>query len=265
VKLVCRVPYDSGDTHPFDHPLGSSLEESDALVVFENVLVPWDRVFLYNDVGLANSLYRETNLLQHITHQTNVRGLVKMRFAVGVAMAVADAVKADSFLHVQQMLGECVGYIDLVEAALVRAEVDCETTADGAVRALASPLQTLRGFLPRVYPRVIEVLQTIGAGGLMLTPSADDFHSPIGDDVTRYFQGADGLTAEERTRLYNVAWDLSMSPFGTRQVQYERYYAGDPVRLLARNYQAYDKTACDALVGRALIMAGSSRSEPRAS
>jgi anthranilate 3-monooxygenase (FAD)/4-hydroxyphenylacetate 3-monooxygenase len=256
VKLVCREPYDEGESHPFDHPLSGSLEESDALVVFDRVLVPWDRVFLYNDVGLANSLYRETNLLQHITHQTNVRGLVKMRFAVGVAMAVASAVKADGFLHVQHMLGECVGYLELIESALHRAETEYETRADGAVRALMAPLQTLRGFLPQAYPRVIEVVQTIGAGGLMLTPAADDFDSPIADDVKRYFQGADGLAAEDRTRLYNVAWDLSMSAFGTRQLQYERYYAGDPVRLLARNYLAYDKSECSALVERALAMAG---------
>jgi anthranilate 3-monooxygenase (FAD)/4-hydroxyphenylacetate 3-monooxygenase len=262
IKLICREPYDDGESLDFDRPLSGSLEESDALVVFENVLVPWERVFLHNDVALANSLYQHTSLIPHITHQTNVRGLVKMEFAVGVAMALAEAIKADAHLHVQHMLGECVGYVELIRSALLRAEVDYERSPDGRVRANTAPLQTLRGFLPRVYPRVIEVLQTIGAGGLMLTPSAADFESPIGDDVRRYFQGAEGLAAEDRTRLYKVGWDLAMSPFGTRQVQYERYYAGDPVRLLARNYLTFDKTECEALVQRALRLAGTPGEAP---
>src|SRR5205814_369736 len=108
------------------------------------------------------------------------------------------------------------------------------------------PLQTLRGFLPSVYPRVIEILQTIGAGGLMIVPSDGDFLSPeIGPEIDKYFQGADGLSALDRTRIYKLAADLTMSAFGARQVQYERYYAGDPVRLVAGNYLAYDKTACE--------------------
>jgi len=47
-----------------------------------------------------------------------------------------------------------------------------------------------------------------------------------------------------------------MTAFGARQVQYERYYAGDPVRLVAGNYLSYDKSECDALVAKAMQLAG---------
>ena len=117
-------------------------------------------------------------------------------------------------------------------------------------------MQALRVFLPRAYPRAVEVLQTLGAGGLLMLPSPEDFDSPVGDDVARYYQGAEGLSAVDRVRLYKLAWDLCGDAFGQRQVQYERYYAGDPVRVLAGTYLASDKRSCLELVQRGLDLAG---------
>lgn len=256
VRYVCREPFDEGGRSAFDHPLATNFEEADALVVFDDVLVPWERVFLYNDVTIGNALYPDTNLRQHTAHQTAVRGLVKVQFAVGVAMAVAQAVKSDAFLHVQEMLGECIQYVELIKSCIVRAEVEHEATPWGTVRARVEPLQALRLFLPRVYPRVIEILQTLGAGGLLMMPSGADFGSPIGPLVERYYRGAEGMPAVDRVRLYKLAWDLAGDAFGMRQLQYERYYAGDPVRNGAATYLAYDKAECRALVERALRLAG---------
>ncbi len=256
LKMICREPFDEGGRSSYDHPLATNFEEPDALLVFDDVLVPWDRIFSHGDVKLANDMYADTNLRNHTAHQTGMRGIVKLQFAVGIAMSLAEAVKIDGFLHVQEKLGECVGMIELAKSCLVRAEVEKQTTASGAVRPSLTPLQTLRGFLPRAYPKVIEVLQTLGAGGLLMMPSAADFASPIAGDVEKYYQGAAGMPALERIRLFKLAWDLAGDAFGTRQLQYERYYAGDPVRLVAGNYLSYDKTACRAMVGRALELSG---------
>ena len=87
VKLICREPHGDGGRSEFDHPLAVNFDETDALLVFDDVLVPWDRVFIYNDIKLANQLYPRSNLRNHTAHQTSIRGLVKMQFVVGVAMA----------------------------------------------------------------------------------------------------------------------------------------------------------------------------------
>ena len=89
-------------------------------MIFDEVLVPWDRVFVYNDAEIANAIFPDTSLRSYTAHQTSVRGLVKLEFAVGVAMAVARAVRTDRFLHVQQMLGECVEAIEIVRACITR-------------------------------------------------------------------------------------------------------------------------------------------------
>jgi anthranilate 3-monooxygenase (FAD)/4-hydroxyphenylacetate 3-monooxygenase len=102
---------------------------------------------------------------------------------------------------------------------------------------------------------VIEIIQTIGAGGLLAMPSAADFESAIGPDIDKYYQGADGRPTEERIRLFRLAWDLCGDAFGMRQLQYERYYAGDPYRAMALNYVTYDSSKCDDLVEGALDLA----------
>jgi anthranilate 3-monooxygenase (FAD) / 4-hydroxyphenylacetate 3-monooxygenase len=253
LRQVCRPPYDRGDLDPAEHPLASHFEECDSLLIFDDVLVPWERVFLYRNVDLCNALYPDSNLRQYTAHQTAVRGLVKLEFVVGVMMQMAQAVKTDVHLHVQDMLGECVNDIELVRSCIARSEFEYETTPRGTVRPAFEPLMTLRTWLPRVYPRVIEILQIIGAGGLLMVPSAADFDSAIGDDVRKYYQGA-GVPALERTRLYKLAWDLAGEAFGMRQLQYERYYNGDPVRTTAGHYLGYDKTVCLDLARRALAL-----------
>ena len=168
---------------------------------------------------------------------------------------MAESVKIDGFLHVQQRLGECIAVVEQARALIVAAEAEYETTGSGGVRPRFHSLQTLRVLLAQQYPKLVEVLQTLGAGGLLMMPSAEDFGSPIGEDVARYYRGANGLAAVDRVRLYKLAWDLCGDAFG-RAVQYERYYAGDPVRVLAGNYLGYDKADCFRLVDRALALAG---------
>jgi len=257
LRQICREPYDWGERTNFDHPLAANFEECDSLLIFNDVLVPWERVFIYNNVKLANALYPDTALRNHTGHQTNVRAMVKMRFAVGLAQALAKAVKTDQFLHVQEKLGECMSYVELIRSAIVRAEVEHDVLPNGHVRTTLAPLQALRGLLPTFYPRVIEVLQIIGAGGLLMTPSGADFDAPeIAGDVARFYQGADGLAAMDRVRLFKIAWDLAGDSFGSRQLQYERFYAGDPVRILAMTYLGTDARDYQSLVDRAIEIAG---------
>jgi anthranilate 3-monooxygenase (FAD)/4-hydroxyphenylacetate 3-monooxygenase len=103
---------------------------------------------------------------------------------------------------------------------------------------------------------VVEVLQTLGAGGLLMMPTAADLAAADGPDVARYLQGADGLPGSARMALFKLAWDLCGDAFRQRAVQYERYYAGDPVRLLAGIYAAHDGAADHELVERALSGTG---------
>lgn len=258
VRQICREPYTlDGERSDFDHPLSNNFEENDSLLIFNNVFVPWERVFMYRDVALNNALYTETALRNYTAHQTNTRALVKMQFAVGVAMAVARAIGADKFLHVQRMLGEALNSVEFLKSGLVRSEVECEPTGYGTVRPALAPLQALRTYLPTAYPKVVETIQTVAAGGFMMMPSGADFTVPdLAKETELYYQGAGGISSLDRARLFKLAWDLAGEAFGTRLLQYERYYAGDPVRTTASNYLQVKDEEMMRLVNEALALAG---------
>jgi anthranilate 3-monooxygenase (FAD)/4-hydroxyphenylacetate 3-monooxygenase len=257
LRQISREPYFVPGHSSYDHPLSTRFEENDSLLIFKDVFIPWERVFCYRNVELSNRLYTATGIRNQTAHQTNTRALVKMQFAVGVAVAVARSIKADQFLHVQQMLGECLGYIEILKSAIVRSEVEAEPTAVGTVQPSLAPAQAIRTWLPFVYPRVIEVLQIIGAGGFMLMPSGADFGAPeIANDIHTYYAGAGGMASKDRIRLFKLAWDLAGEAFGQRALQYERYYAADPVRNLAGNYLASKDSNPQRLVDKALALAG---------
>ncbi len=251
LRFICREPFDDGAQSEWDHPLGARFEEPDAVCVFDDVLIPWDRVFLYGDVQMGNAMFGQASIRNNTGHQTAIRGLAKCQLLVGIVVALTRAVKSDSFLHVQEQLGELLGYLPLIEAAIVLSEQNAEPTGRGAIRPAYAPLQSLRYHLPRWYERMVSVTQKLAAGGLLISPTQADLRSEIGPDIARYYKGA-GVDAEERIRIFKLAWDATGTQFGQRMLHYERYYAGDPVRVGAAYYHDYDVAPLLAMVRRAL-------------
>ncbi|AXF56962.1 4-hydroxyphenylacetate 3-hydroxylase family protein [Salicibibacter kimchii] len=260
LRLLCREPMQDGKRPIADHPLASRFEESDAILIFNDVLVPWHRVFLYNNVDAGNQLYGRTGLSQN-THQNAVRGLVKLRFAQQIASKIADSIGVDGFLNVQTQLGELVQSVETIRALLRVSEEEYEIKANGEAVPNPIPLETIRGILPKAYPRAIEVIQTIGAAGLILPPTHADMDIPeLKQDIDRYYKGRAGISSVERIKLLKLGWDLSGEAFGQRLVQYERYYSGDPVRKLGMFYNNYKKRQKTfPMVDRALSEADASK------
>lgn len=252
IRQICREPYDDGDRLPGNHPLGANFEDSDTLIIFDDVLVPWERVFAYNNVDVINRFHAANSGKNHSSHQAAVRGLVKLEFVIGLMMEVVKANGADKFLHVQQMVGECIHYMELMKSCLSRAVYEAEPTFLGRVRPPMLAVNTGRMLTARFYSRIVEILQTVGAGGMQMMPSIEDLDSPIASDIAKYYQGAGGTDSKRRISLFKMAWDVCGDAFGQRQVQYERYHLGDPVRNLANLFLNYDKAQCQRMVERAM-------------
>lgn len=253
LRIICREPMQDGSRSLFDHPLASRFEEMDALLVFDDVVVPWDRIFLYNNVEAANKLYPMTGAGQQPAHQSGVRGLIKLQFATEVAMKLADTIGVDGYLNVQNDLGELIQSVESIRALLRLAEYEHTMTEYGEAMPDYVALETIRGMLPKMYPRAIEVMQIIGAGGLLMSPTGADFnHEELRGDVDKYYVGRAGVSSEERVSVFKLAWDLCGEAFGQRLLQYERYYTGDPIRKRAIFFNNYKRERSLDLVDEAL-------------
>jgi 4-hydroxyphenylacetate 3-monooxygenase len=246
MKLVCRRGFETGGS-TFDYPLTARFDEQDSLVLFDNVLVPWERVFLKGDMDLCNTLWRETHAFMHGIHQFTAKNLAKAEFVLGVASLVAETIGIEEFLHVQDMLGETVDAVETIRAYLRAAEADAVPAEGGTVAPNPDIMWTARDYFPRVYPRLVEILQTLGSSGLISTVPEATADGELAADVEKYLQSGT-LGGRERVRLFRLAWDMACSSFAGRQVLYERYFAGDFFRNRAARYTMYRKDAVQARV-----------------
>lgn len=250
LKLICREPYGGGDR--LDHALASRFDEMDAVAIFDDVLVPWERVFVYRDPEKVNNIYK-TAMAAFSAHQTAIRLLAKLEFIAALARYGAKVLKVDQFLHVQDMIGEITTYVELTRAGILASEAAAKYDAQGYLIPDKKPLVAVRNAANRWYPRVKEILQLVFAGHLMYLPASDRvLESPIAPYIEKYYQGA-GVSAKERIRLLRVVADLAVHSFGGRHELYERFYAGDPIRLrAAQQYLGYDWSEANETLRRLL-------------
>lgn len=239
LRFLCRESFDYGRSR-HDHPLGARFDEMDAVVVFDNVLVPWERVFMYRRPDLCNGLYAETNAIVHMAHQVATKNVAKTEFLLGVVSLLTDAIGIEQFQHVQEKLAEVIMALEMLRACLVASEAEAEVDRWGLMCPRFSYLNAARNWYPRTYPRLVEIIHQLGASGLMAIPTERDMQSEARPDIDRYLQGRN-VDAGARVRLFRLAWDVSMSAFGQRQSLYERFFFGDPVRMAGALVNSYDR------------------------
>ena len=240
MKFICRESFDYGRSH-FDHPLGSRFEEMDAVVFFDDVFVPWERVFLYGDVDLCNQMSFRTGWIVHSFQQVVTRIVAKSEFLLGLATMMTQTVGSGDQPHVQERLGEMAMYLEIEKALLRAAELDAERDEWGGFTPARIPLTVGENMYARMfYPRIAEIIHLLGSSSLMALPSQADFDSELRPDLDRYL-ATDTMEAIERAKLFHLAWDVSCSAFGSRQLHYERFFAGDAVRNAQILTNIYDR------------------------
>ncbi len=239
LKFVCRETFDPGGP-PHDHPLSSRFEEMDAVVIFDDVLVPWERIFLLRDVERCNKAFAATGAVAHMAHQVVTKNIAKTEFMLGIASLMVEAIAVEQFQHVQSKIAEIIYYLEAMRAFARASEADAAANPWGVMTPSWPPLDAARNMFTWMYPRMVEILQLLGASGMMARPTQADLESPLRPVIEKYFQAARS-DAVDRIRLFRLAWDTALSSFGSRQVIYERFFFGDPVRMEMATFASYDR------------------------
>ena len=244
LKFICRESYDLGRSL-YDYPLSGQFDEMDALAVFDNVLIPWDRVFAHGDVELGNLNLGRVALWRQYMQQVAVKNIAKLEFVLGITHGIAEAIGITQYGHVQEKISEIIDTLETVRAYMRAAEADAEHIEGGVgIWPSAEPWIAMRHWWPDAYTRIMWIIGQLAAGGLMLTPTEQDVEGPISDSIAKFYQGA-AIDGPERVRLFRLAWDLVGTQFGSRQALYERFFNGDVTQLRMRRFQTYDYTRAD--------------------
>src|SRR2546430_3292655 len=207
LRFLCRESFDLGRSH-FDHPLGSRFEEMDCVVFFDDVLVPWERVFVLGDVDLINGTAMTTHSAAHTAHQNAAKNLAKCEFVLGVALLMTETLGNAQLPHSEERLGELMMYTELMRACIRAAEADAEPDQWGVVCPVPLQIELTRNLFMTAYPRMIEILQLLGSSSFLITPSEADFQSPLAPHIEQYL-ATDTTAARDRVKLFRLAWDVA--------------------------------------------------------
>jgi 4-hydroxyphenylacetate 3-monooxygenase len=253
LKIYVRRPYAEAATSAFDYPLSSRFDETDALVVLDDVFVPWDHVFVYRNIEICRDQWWKTPSHIYGNHQAQIRYATKLRFLLGVTKRICETTGVDALPPVQAQLGEMAALASIVELMVTAQETQATTDEDGVVWPSKAALYAVMALQSEVNPRLIDMARELSGGSMIMLPSSiKDFETPETlADLERYVVSP-GVSARERVGLLKLAWDLIGSEFAGRHQQYEKFYGGASFLVKQNMYRAYDFAEAKRLVETAL-------------
>jgi 4-hydroxyphenylacetate 3-monooxygenase len=253
VKIYSRRSYAEAATSVFDYPLATRFDETDSLVVFDDVFVPWEHVFVYRDLDLVQAQWWET--AGHVlgNNQAQIRFSTKLDFLTGIAHRVTEMNGVAALPPVQTTLGELAANASLVSGLVYGAEQNCTIDEDGVAHPGHAETYANMTLQSELYPKVLTIIRELCGGGLIQLPSSvKDLESTETAAVLERYIQSPGVSAEERVKLLKLAWDMVGSEFASRHQQYEMFYAGAPFIVKMRMFRNYDFARADDLVDEAL-------------
>jgi 4-hydroxyphenylacetate 3-monooxygenase len=227
-KLICRPSYEMNAYSPFDHPLSSRFDENDAVMIFDNVFVPWENLLVYRDPEKVNAFYPESRFVNRFTLQAGARLTVKLEMMAGLFAKAIATNGTDAFRGVQAAFGEILAWRHLMLAITTAMCLDPEPAPGGTVVPKAEYAATSRLFASECWPTVRRIFEKQLAGSLLVAPSSyqDLKNEELRPLIDKYYRGSSG-TAEERVKLFKLIWDAIGTEFGARHELYEINYSGN--------------------------------------
>ena len=229
VSMWARKPYERDAISEFDMPLTWRFDETDAAVLFENVKVPWENVFLHDNVEMTRAIYTMTPGHSLANHQANVRFLEKLKLIVAVAHAITRSNRVDGIPAVQTVLGELAAKLASLEGMIMGQIQGCEEVVPGSgyVTMNRRYVYAALHWCTTSHSEICDILRDLMGGAQFQMPADSSVLSDpeLAGKFETYWSTPD-QTAKSRMKLTRLAWDLVGSEFAGRHMQYEKFYAG---------------------------------------
>ena len=252
LKLFPRRPFALRADNSFDYPLSSRFDESDNYVVFDNVFVPWEHVFIYRNLEITRDQWFKTPSHVYGNHQAQVRYVTKLRFMMGLAQRMVEMIGTAAQPPVQIAMGELASLATIYEGMLLAHETNAPIK-DGVLWPSVVTLYSAMAMQSEFNGRMLETIRELVSSSVISLPSsAADFDNPeIAPFIERYMRSS-SMDARSRTALVRLLWDFVGTEFGSRHQQYEKFYGGSSFVVKQNVYRNYDFKRATALVDAAL-------------
>jgi 4-hydroxyphenylacetate 3-monooxygenase len=252
LKILSRKSFEAAAPSRADNPLAARFDENDAVVWFEDVKVPWERVFVYRDTDMCRAQFHDTLGHTFQNYQAQIRLVVKVKFLVGVARRLAETIGTATIPPVRETLGRLAAQAAMVEGMVWGMEAKGHHEGPYFVpdKHLMYAAQVLT---QELYPRLIDTIRGLAGGALIMLPSSErDWENPELAAIIQKTQRSPVSGPRQRVDFLKLAWDALGSEFAGRHTQYEMFYAGAPFVTCGHSLRTYDWPSSLALVDRML-------------
>ena len=212
VKIINRSVA-AAELNPFDFPASSHHSMPEGFVIFDDVFVPWDRVFLAGETQLASRLAQSLGLWERTGGMVEAVRISEL--FVGLAQLVNEMQGKDQDPIAQNSVAELIAYAEMLRMSLDYSCRHYESTASGMVYPNTLGINTAKYYYAVNYHQTVRYLHDL-AGGLVLTlPLESDLRNEdSGQYIRKYLYTKPGVNVETRMRVYNMIRDLTADAYG---------------------------------------------------
>jgi 4-hydroxyphenylacetate 3-monooxygenase len=252
LRVLSRKSYESSATSIFDNPISSRFDENDAVIYFEDVKVPWDRVFAHRDIDLCRAQFHDTPGHIYQNYQSQIRLVVKLKFLVGIARKLTETIGTSNMPQVREQLGRLAANAGMVEAMLHGMEASGEQYGEWWIPN-RHQLYSAQVVTQDLYPKIINTIRELAGGAFIMLPSSIlDWANPLLEPIIRKTQQSAIFNPEDKVKFLKAAWDAVGSEFGSRHIQYEMFYAGAQFVTAGHSFRTYSWETSEKLVNQLL-------------
>src|SRR5262249_6072319 len=178
--------------NPRDPPLASRFDESDCYVIFDNVFVPWEHVFIYRNLELCRDQWWKTPAHLYGNHQAQVRYVTKLRFMIGLAKRMNETTGNDAHPPVQVQMGELAAIVSVYESLLLAHGVGATMDGEGVLWPSRTTLYAAMALQSELNGRMLEIIRELAGAAMITLPSSyRDFDNPkMARDIERFMRSA---------------------------------------------------------------------------
>jgi 4-hydroxyphenylacetate 3-monooxygenase len=237
ITMICRTGF-AGRAPSQDYPLSNRFDEVDSLVIFDNVLIPWENVLFYRHTKAATFI--RATLHRYSAFAFVQRNLKVADMMIGAALFNARQTGLDKQQAVQEKLAELAVYREGINAHLTAAIALAEKSPGGLLMPNQSLLYTGRVHACSNLPRMMHIARELCGGQICVTPDAAAFQDPVaGPWLEKFYTVSEDWVAEDRRRLLAFARDLLNSDYAGHRLTFQLFAQSPPFAHLAAVYRSF--------------------------
>lgn len=212
VTFVCRPASIPGEPKELENPIGKNYGHSEVFVIYDDVFVPWERVFMCGEYD-ASVLLTNTFTAYHMISKCGCR-TASMELDIGATALIADVNGAGRARHIADYITEMIMNAEIVYSCAMAAAVEGTKHESGAFVPNLVPACAGKAYAAKKLGEHRYFMQD-SAGGLVgtMADEKDYLSAETGKQLEKYYKGRTGVPTEDRVRAFKLIEDLTSAPF----------------------------------------------------